>query len=237
MQDLIVKPILDFILPLGSVSSEGRFQLFGTAFLIGGRGFALTAAHVVEQSAEAGTPVVLFRKAEWIAVPIARSELHPTEDVAVMQLPDGEWHSLVEPVSSAENSSQRFCLWGYPDHVATELRNQARNADDAQHLVQPELVYVEGYVRRRISRMLEAGVYRGEAFYELSSVAGSCCSGAPCLLPHRAGEPFRAYGIYIGERTGVAQAMVGYATRLDALQDWTPDLLGNRLWDERATQT
>ncbi len=48
IQDLVNKPISAFVVPVGSISDDGNFELEGTAFLIGKRGFMLTGAHVAE---------------------------------------------------------------------------------------------------------------------------------------------------------------------------------------------
>ena len=213
-------------------------MLKGTAFFIGEEGIAVTAAHVVEHLSEDengnvhedARPVGAFvnEDGKWEMVDILSYESHMSEDVALLRM-DGVFRSMFVVSPSFENSSKDYSLWGYPEKVAHETRLLATNAVDARTLVRPDLIYSRGYIRRRISRPLHSSLYRGEAFYELSAVAGSCCSGAPVIaFPHMPRQPFEVIGVYIGEETA-GQPPVGYATRFDALGAWLPEMTGRRL--------
>lgn len=233
-QNLTSKPVRDFVFPIGTVSSDGVFALQGTAFFLGSGGFAVTAGHVVEAIQRSGKPsVALFAGLHWEAFDLDGFDVHPNEDVGVVHVTGGPWHSFIEISGSSEHASCQYELWGYPEAVAHEVRATAMRAEDANRLVNPDLVYNRGYVRRRIARELPVSIYRGSAFYELSEVAGACCSGAPVVNARRIGGTWPVLGIYIGEETSKLQ--VGYAVRCDALVDWVPPLLGRRLVELRAS--
>ncbi|WP_156465581.1 hypothetical protein [Methylobacterium sp. Leaf106] len=236
-QDLVVRPIRDFVFPIGVVINN-RFLLRGTAFFIGDKGFAITASHVIDQlhfdddkNRYVGSDIVgLFinEAAKWEAVGIIGAEKHPDEDVAIIKM-DGAFQSIFQVTPSQENSSCEYDLWGYPERVAHEIRALATNAEEAKHMISPDLIYSRGYIRRRISRSLGSSIYIGRFFYELSAVAGACCSGSPIIArPLVANAPYRVIGVYIGEETA-GQPAVGYATRFDDIKSWMPQLTGQLL--------
>jgi len=233
-QNTINQPVRDFVFPVGTVHN-GIFSLKGTAFFIGERGFAVTAAHVTDDLRRGGEPIGLFTDGhEWYPIPVIDMESHPSEDVAVVKL-QGNWHSIIYINPSSEHSSCDYELWGYPERAATELRRDATSPEEAESLIRPDLVYNRGYVRRRLSREFSVSIYRGQAFYELSEVGGSCCSGAPVINHQRTQGPWPAFAVYIGEETSEALTAVGYATRCDSLAQWIPTILGGRLDEQRAS--
>lgn len=200
----------------------------GTAFLIGKRGFALTAAHVVDQIALQGAAVALVVDGrKWLPLHILSAEKHPSEDVAVIQLQATLGASWMVIGSSSEHQSCGYHSWGYPIAIA---EMGAKYNEDRLHT--PDLVFTSGYVRRRISRELPFSIYRGEAFYELSEIAGDGCSGGPVVKKAHAiaDGPWEIMGIYIG--AGEVGAPVGFATRSDSFHSWVPNLLGRSVRDE-----
>ena len=60
VQDLVNKPISAFVVAVGSIGADGNFELEGTAFLIGKRGFMLTAAHVARVLKTRANPIAIF---------------------------------------------------------------------------------------------------------------------------------------------------------------------------------
>ena len=101
-------------------------------------------------------------------------------------------------------------LWGYPDDVHYDLM-----ADSGGLVV--DLVYSAGHIRRCVNYGLPDNRIPGRNFYELSSPAGQCCSGAPMSIRKRGGE-FSVVGVYVGEHRDFANTFaVGYATRTEAL--------------------
>lgn len=103
----------------------------------------------------------------------------------------------------------RYMLWGYPVDVQYEVPNEHGVA-----LPRPDLVYVEGYVRRRLSNIDLPGI-RGSQFFELDSAAGAGCSGAPVILRQTGGGDWQVTGVYVGNRVNETEGVrVGYATRV-----------------------
>ena len=76
-------------------------------------------------------------------------------------------------------------------------------------------MYLEGYVRRRISG-LELEKIPGMQFFELSESGGPGCSGAPVIKRPPTG-PWQLIGICVGDRQEGAYA---YAAREDGFREW-----------------
>jgi hypothetical protein len=184
--------IRDLVFPIGTAEQRAdRIHInnfLGSAFLIGNRGFALTAAHVILGS-ENERLVGMFCPASggWFGFEVIAREVHPTEDVAVLQLDGGPWKSFLRLSNSIEHASCRYRLFGYPGDAAYERVQQGRA------VLRPDLIYNEGYIRRRISE--EIPQLRGQSFFELSEVAGQGCSGAPIA---KFSAP--AWDVVIGDR-------------------------------------
>jgi hypothetical protein len=120
------------------------------------------------------------------------------------------------------DASERYRLFGYPDDATYEL------LDGNKALMRPDLVYNEGYIRRRYVSPLPS--VEGTAFYELSEVAGSGASGAPvCKFTHPVWE---VIGIYVGERINERATSVSYAVREQAFRNWVPKILGKSILEE-----
>ncbi|MBT9161107.1 MAG: hypothetical protein DDT27_01383 [Dehalococcoidia bacterium] len=219
--------IRDFVFPLATARRVGNaielVRFLGTAFVIGNRGFALTARHVIAGAVEHPMiGVFALPDGGWFSVGIAAVESHPSEDVAVVQLEGGPWRSFFRLAGTNENSSARYRLFGYPDDATYEL------VDSGQVTPRPDLVYNEGYFRRRFTGRL-LGI-DGSAFFELSQVAGSGASGAPvCKFSAPAWE---VMGVYVGEKLNDRATSVSYAVREDAFRDWTPNVLGTTVMAE-----
>jgi S1-C subfamily serine protease len=225
--------IRDYVFPLGRFEPDGgglRFAEFlGSGFLIGDRGFALTASHVVSEVERVGAMFVL-PNTEWRALAVLQVERHPIEDVAVIRLEAGPWHSFIQLSGEWTGASSEYLAWSYPDDVLRELVAAGRV------VMRPDLVYTQGYVRRRLSSVPLDGI-RGREFFELSEAAGPGSSGAPIIRrPLRRGAAWDLIGIYVAERSSRAREgatiTVGYAVREDAVRDWRPEMLGQSVLDE-----
>jgi hypothetical protein len=226
--------IRDFVFPLAVAEGRGIERpvkrILGTAFLIGDRGFALTARHVF--SGCDNDPVIgvfLTPAGDMVGVDIASKELHPTEDVAIVKLGGEGWKSFFRLINSYENSSCKYSLWAYPDDTYYEV------VADNMAILRPDLVYNEGYVRRRISREIPS--LSGTSFFELSQVAGDGASGSPVVRTTRslfvvANPAWDVIGIYVGQRTNDRATSVSYAVRADAFWAWVPEILGKSVLEE-----
>jgi len=230
--------IRDVVFPLFIVSeNEGHIKVesfAGTGFLVGQRGMALTAAHIVRNVA--GRPAVagfVGRLGNWHAFHVTAMESHPSEDISVIQIENPShrsWNSWMRPSMAWEGSSCSYALWGYPEDVYHEV------IVDGVAIGRPDLIFSQGHIRRRISN-IPLDAVRGINFYELSTVAGPGCSGSPVikwppntLLSTIPNPPWDVIGVYSGERLReTGDISVGYAVRMDAIQDWVPSLLGHTL--------
>jgi len=67
----------------------------------------------------------------------------------------------------------------------------------------------------------------GKNFYEVSEIAGACCSGAPLST---IAMPPGVFAIYIGEEQ--ARRRCGYAMNLMRILDWAPGMFGKPIRDE-----
>jgi hypothetical protein len=224
--------VRDFIFPLAVVSRspEGLSlqRVVGTGFLVGTRGFGLTAAHVVPQS-QSELAAMFVAGGHWVAALVRDAETHPTEDVAVLRLdanPElpGAFSSPFYFRKTWVGSGWDYMLWGYPEEVYFEVLEQ--RSVDGTVPVRPDLVCSKGYVRRRLS--MELPGIRGSGFFEISDPAGSGCSGSPVF----GANGWDVVGIYVGERRRENGIAVGYAARIDAFLDWSPKLLGKPVVEE-----
>ncbi len=243
MTDLEVQSgeVRNHVFPLAKAvrTSKNEFSyrnLVGTGFLIGKRGFAITAAHVIDQlytgkKSELDVIVGAFRKeTHWMGVEITEFEKHPSEDVGIlkMQLPMLYRKSFLAVTDAPQYASGQYFCWGYPHEVAKELKQLDPSAMD-----RPELIYTQGYIRRRISRELyPTMIYQGTQFYELSEIIGGGASGGPVILNSQpAAQIWQVIGVYIGEK---AKGNISYAVRAEAFADWSPAVLGNSIAEERS---
>ena len=203
-------------------------QVLGTAFLIGSQGFALTAKHVIACSeAERLIAIFALQSGGWFGYEITAREVHSTEDVALVKLDGTPWKSFFRLSNSVEHASCKYRLWGYPNDTTFELMvsNQA--------VVRPDLIYNEGYIRRRFTGELPA--IQGTSFFELSEVAGTGASGAPvCKITAPVWE---VIGIYVGEKINDRATSVSYAVREDSFRSWVPGILGKTILDESQNVT
>jgi hypothetical protein len=222
--------IRDVVAPIISVErKDGDFEyerLEGTLFLIGKRGFAISAAHVIRQISGDGVAAFVNKANKWKAAPIIGCELHPDEDVAIVKLEGIARPSWLTIGGTSENQSCKYDAWGYPIVVAEQAAKYEEGGKD-----RPELIYTSGYVRRRISRPLPSRIFAGKCFYELSEQAGHGCSGGPVILQKSLGRSvWEVFGVYVGECDAGFQA--GYAVRSDAFYSWRPRMLGRSVQEE-----
>lgn len=164
---------------------------------------------------------------DYRAAPIAAVDLHPSEDVVLFRLPDHDLYSPYTFSADSHEGSAEYALWGYPDEVRYDYFTEG------QTLLNVPLIYSGGYIRRRLTAEIPPPGPLGRSFYELTTPAGQCCSGAPVSIRR---DPWRAIGVYVGERRQperrlsdtevVIGSAVGYATRADALVQQWPQLFG-----------
>jgi Trypsin-like peptidase domain len=220
-----------YIVPLVDLSppdKEGKAPatLIGSAFFIGHEGHLLTAAHVIPPPGQRIAALVA-QEEHWVAVDIVASEAHGDHDVAVLTTKDSV-SSFFVPLADPHFGGAPYFQFSYPEDVAYELVVAGRRT------FRPDLVYNEGHVRRRMTGIAIPGL-RGQHLYELSQLAGPGSSGSPVILKPlvRLGSAsyWHVIGVYIGERFAHAEGRVsfaGYASRVDALIEWRPQLLGGR---------
>ena len=144
--------IRDFVFPLAIAKKNDRSYSFksfiGSGFLFGNKGFALTAAHVIENHiSELIISMFVGEDNAWHVFDILDHEIHPTEDVAILKISGGPWNSPFRMRNKWEGSSAHYQMFGYPEDAVFELLN----ASSTRVAPMPDLVYTEGYVRRRIT--------------------------------------------------------------------------------------
>lgn len=229
--------VRDFIFPLALVRSAGGAlhieQVLGTAFLVGERGYAVTASHVLSGQDAMGLVGMFALHGMWVVANVVGGEQHPSQDIALLRLDGGDalprrWSTPFRLRTTWEGPSFDYMLWGYPEDLffeATEHRDHLGRVP-----VRPDLVCCKGYIRRRLS--MPVPNLRGSYFYELSDLAGAGCSGSPVFTHRTPEKAWDVVGVYVGERRREDGVSVGYATRIDALADWAPSILGKTVVEE-----
>ena len=223
--------IRDFVFPLilAEKSSQGYLfkQLLGSGFLFGDRGFALTATHVIEECVN-NLVIAMFVGADnmWYPFEVLEKEYHPTEDVAIMKIDGGPWKSPFRMRNKWEGSSAHYQQFGYPEDAVYDLTDVSRTKATPR----PDLVYTEGYIRRRISFNLGIPRVKGKSFFELSEIAGTGCSGSPLYINNN--KIWDVIAIYVGEKINDRGTNVSYAVREDSFRDWLPGILAKSIKDE-----
>nr|WP_278265266.1 hypothetical protein [Nocardia sp. AG03] len=162
----------------------------------------------------------------WSAHDVAQNETHPSEDVALLNIPALPHLSFLRPSPKPQHSSFEYMQWAYPDDVVQELE------EHGQIVNRPDLFYLQGYIRRRLSDVPLLGI-KGRYFYELNEPGAIGCSGSP-IIARRGGATWEVVGIFVGERrskTMSGYTAVGYAVRMDALTDWIPSIAGKTIFE------
>ena len=227
--------VRDIIFPLIKAKKKNESiiaeELIGTGFLIGKDGYAITAAHVIDQlldgNKEEDIILGLFvDNDQWVAVYIESYEKHDIEDVGILKFRTFKRESFLKINNLPQHSTCEYHCWGYPHEVAKELSKLYENSPE-----RPDLIFTQGYVRRRISRELyPTMIFRGKQFYELSETVGGGNSGGPFILKNSVGKKhWEIIGIYIGEKS---EGDLSYGVRAEGFANWTPKILGKSIIEE-----
>lgn len=221
-------------------------SFLGTGFLVGSKGYALTAAHVMEVDKVKDHAVVgMFVQKEtgkWTVWNADLCDVHPSEDVALLKMRNDHWEEAAFKVSFEKQfSAFEYKLFGYP--YANLYEDADARAPDGRVLGRPDLIYSAGHIRRRTNFSLPG--IRGRCFYELSQPVGSGCSGSPIFTVR--GRSWEVVGIYVADKSESVSfyklnenldqeletiefpGALAYAVRLDDLSDWKPKVLNDHL--------
>jgi hypothetical protein len=153
----------DYILPLATIKFASGpdsaipeyVNAVGTCVLIGRRGIALTAAHVIDQLDLSASSAIFVHDGQWHHVRIVANEKHPSEDVGIVMFAPSllrDRPSFFAVSGQMEHASREVELWGYPRRVTEEVALEG--PPDGRPQVRPDLIFHRGYVRRRIPREL-----------------------------------------------------------------------------------
>jgi trypsin-like peptidase len=225
--------VRDYVFPIMTVDIQGTTwnykNFLGTGFLIGRRGYALTAGHVIDNGGNGPRMgglthqiVGAFVEAGlWKGYVIDRADIHPENDIALAHLhfsPTPPPESFLVPSETFENASHTYSQWCYPEDVLHEIVEKGRA------LQRPDLIYLEGYVRRRMPR-IDIPAIRGQTLFELSTPGGIGASGSPLISKDRPEGEWPVFSIYVGERISEKALSVGYGVPSEAFRDWKPECL------------
>ena len=238
------KPLLvrDYVFPVMTVDIQDtnwNYKTFlGTGFLIGRRGYALTAQHVIDNGGNGPRLGGLNHQivgafvnddGTWNGYIIDSVESHPDHDIALAHLhfaPVQPPNSFLVLSETRENAGRSYAQWCYPQDILHEI------VENGRALQRPDLVYLEGYVRRRMPRNPIPAI-RGLTFFELSTPGGVGASGSPLISQDRPEGDWPVFSIYVGERKSETDLSVGYGVPSEAFRDWVPQCLsGHTLLDE-----
>lgn len=217
----------NWVVPIGAVTDAPGgvdFEFRGTGtFLAGDDGYCLTAGHVLDSLCPP-SGAALVRNGEWRFAQIREAWRHNTEDLGLLRFDPGARGSPFEVSPLGIHQSSRFRQWGYPQTV------QFDHVVDGRAIRSLELVYDEGYVRRRLTEP-QLPKISSRSLFELSGRAGPGASGAPLLVVAPGVSPWQMIGVYVGERSCDAfhSGGVGYGVRLAGV-DVNPEAPEWRSW-------
>ncbi len=218
-------------------------SFLGTGFLVGSKGYALTASHVIDVNLEDNCGVVgMFVNNEtnkWVVSSANICDIHPKEDVALLKMNGNHWQETTIRISFTKQfSSFEYKLFGYPN---ANLYEDVDTKDASGCVIgRPDLIYSSGHIRRRVSFSIPS--IKGNCFYELSQPVGSGCSGSP-IFESRNGV-WEVVGIYVADKTEIIPystynkelewvietidmpGALAYAVRMDDISEWIPNNLG-----------
>jgi hypothetical protein len=230
--------VRDFVFPLIEVDLYQKGYIFkkflGTAFLIGNRGYALTASHIIK---DRNNIIGLFvdEHNKWKGLPILESENHPIQDSSILKLSGWNFNSPFVINQNKEYGWKDYFVCGYPESVVYE------NIDiNGMSLPSFEMVSGKGHIRRRL--MKEINSVKGNSFYELSNIVGWGCSGGPIFEPSNDGN-WKIIGIYVAQKIFYTENhidenvkyidyAVGYALTSDSIFNWIPKILKKTILEE-----
>lgn len=221
-------------------------SFLGTGFLVGSKGYALTAAHVVDFVIPEDHAIVgMFADrvtSKWQVWNADICDIHPKEDVALLKMRSEHWEETTIKVSFEKQfSAFEYKLFGYPN--ANLYEDADVRTPDGRVLGRPDLIYSAGHIRRRTNFSIPS--IRGKCFYELSQPVGSGCSGSPIFKSNNG--IWYVVGIYVADKTESVSfntynknldwvietfempGVLAYAVRMDALSDWKPKVLNDFL--------
>lgn len=249
----------NMIFPLGKATYDDElncvgFDQFGTAFLIGHEGFALTAGHVVnniksditdpKHQAIAGIFKDTNNQKYACSIQFQENtpleEEHPNHDVSIFKL-DFDKDTVPRPPFIIEKGfrlpAADYYSVGYPTYLALDNHLNARLPDGT--IVKDEInILNKGYIKRLVN--YNVGRFKGNKLLELSEVGTAGFSGAPIVSIYATKFSLlkdnkttnevvahRLLGIYIGENQmelGDGHISYGYAASVEAFADWKPKI-------------
>jgi hypothetical protein len=204
------------------VSSIKGAKFAGTCFAFRHANVFLTAAHCVCDH-DANTLLVVTPKFPVRGHPVARVTLHPTADLAMLELEDDAWPA-VEPfvaIAAAPPLGTEFMAFGFPE--------------DAPAPEQPGAAPIQRLFRGYVQRGLH---YQSEykfAAAELSIPSPAGLSGGPVFLPdnHNAVFGVAAKNVYsstyIGPWGHEHHVQYGIAVLLEPLGAWLDEVVPIRV--------
>lgn len=223
--------IRDFVFPLATAEKNDRGYehkaFLGSGFLFGNKGFALTAAHVIEKHlSELIISMFVGEDNAWYAFEVLEHELHPKEDVAIIKINGGPWCAPFRMRNKWEGASAKYQMFGYPEDALYEKIDE----NTGRATPRPDLIYTEGYLRRRLTFNPGIPGVKGDSFFELSEIAGPGCSGSPLYINNN--RIWDVIGIYVGEKINDRRTDVSYAVREEDFRNWIPEMLGTSILAE-----
>ena len=189
--------VRDVVFPLFTVSEQrgswNAEKFLGTGFLIGNKGFIMTATHVIKQTDIKQLCALAVLDDKWIPIEFKEVYHHPLEDVSILKTNNDLWQSFLIPSNTWEGSSCPYQLWGYPD-----IKDWV--VDRRKSTFRPDLCYYESYIVRRITSNSDEQIIKGKNLFELGFVGHSGCSGSPIIKKGARSKDgmWKLIGIYTG---------------------------------------
>ena len=215
--------VRDYVLPIAisKPNDDGTFtfvKLLGTAFLLSNNQ-AMTSGHVLREVNHEDVQALFIDRVNggWVGFSIENIELHPRADAARFTLKCNITLETIFQISQKQiHAASPIKSFGYPNDCLYEIPA----GQNQKILPRPDMVYFQGYVKRRISFNPGFPHIPGEGFYEINEWFQPGCSGSPVFGPKVGKCLWEVIGIYVGDWQVNEGPRLGYVLRTDQIQEW-----------------
>jgi hypothetical protein len=174
-----------------------------------------TAQHVLVGN-ENSSLMAMFTGSDcgWVGFDITNIEHHPSCDASRFKIVGQSFKTIFTFSITPEHASCNIRCFGYPNDCLHEINNCG------PIMARPDLVYFQGYIKKRVSFKPGFSMIKGIGFYEINEYFQAGCSGSPVFVIKSPGNVWDIIGIYVGDKQVNDSPRLGYVLRNDQYSEW-----------------